>query len=272
MELKHLTGIAELKVRLDNHPLYLEVRSLDDLRRFMEHHVFPVWDFMSLLKYLQRHVAPTDVPWLPTRNAEVTQMQRFINEIVLGEETDEGLPGRKGKPAFVSHFDLYIGAMEEIGADTKPVLAFLKAVRTKGIDAALARRDVPEPARRFMAQTFGFIASDKPHVVAAAFALGREQVIPGMFRKLLAEMGVARNNAPLFHYYLDRHIHLDDEFHGPLSLQLLDKLCDGSAAKRQAAARAGCAAIAARIEFWDGVRAALADPNTRQPARGRVRS
>jgi len=268
MNLSDFFDVSELKAALDSHPIYSEIRSLASLRRFMEHHVYSVWDFMSLLKYLQHHVAPATVPWLPTRDAGLTLMQRFINEIVLGEETDEGLLNAKGSPDFISHFDLYLGAMNEVGADTKPVLSFLKAVRTRGIDAALAgQKNIPAPARRFMMQTFAFIATDQPHVVAAAFALGREQVIPGMFRKLLAEIGVSRDKAPLFHYYLDRHVHLDDELHGPLSLQLLEKLCGSSAAKRRAASKAGCAAIAARIEFWDGVRLALNKSETRQTAR-----
>jgi hypothetical protein len=257
MNIADFSNIPELKTRLDQHPLYGSVRTLDDLRCFMEHHVFPVWDFMSLLKYLQGAVAPAGVPWLPTGNAQATSAQRFINEIVVGEETDEGLPDAQGQPTFVSHFDLYLGAMDEVGADTRPVRAFLKAVKKQGVAAALKNADIPEPSRRFMATTFGFLATNKPHVVAAAFALGREQVIPGMFRALLADMGISKKKAPLFHYYLERHVHLDDEFHGPLSLRLLGQLCGDSAKKRHAAEKTAHQAIEARITLWDGVRTQL---------------
>ncbi|MDO8208433.1 MAG: DUF3050 domain-containing protein [Gallionella sp.] len=257
MEISDFTGVPELKTRLDQHPLYASVRTLDDLRCFMEHHVFPVWDFMSLLKYLQGEIAPAGMPWLPTGNTDTTSVQRFINEIVLGEETDEGLPDAMGNPTFISHFDLYLGAMEEVGADTRPVRAFLKMVKKHGIAEALQHADIPAPSRRFMASTFGFLVTDKTHVVAAAFALGREQVIPGMFRALLADMGISKEKAPLFHYYLERHIHLDDEFHGPLSLRLLGQLCGDSANKQRTAAKAGRQAIEARITLWDGVRAVL---------------
>ena len=264
MELAELPDMDELKSRLDRHPLYAEVRTLDDLRCFMEHHAFPVWDFMSLLKTLQGQVATTTAPWLPTQDADATLARRFINEIVLGEESDEGLPDAQGNPSFVSHFDLYLGAMEEVGADTQPVRAFLKAVKKRGIAAALKRDDIPEPSRCFTATTFEFLASGKPHVVAAAFAIGREQVIPGMFRALLAVMGIGRKRAPLFHYYLERHIHLDDEFHGPLSLRLLGQLCGDSAKKHRAAEKAGRQAIEARIALWDGVRAALPSQSKRR--------
>lgn len=264
MKISDFSGVSELKQQLDHHPVYASVRTMDELRRFMEHHVYSVWDFMSLLKYLQRGVAPANVPWLPTGNTTVTSAQRFINEIVLGEETDEGLPDAMGNPTFISHFDLYIGAMEEVGADTRPVLAFLKLVQKKGIEKALKSAKIPEPSRQFMQATFGFIATGKTHVVAAAFALGREQVIPGMFRALLADMSISKKKAPLFYYYLERHIHLDDEFHGPLSIKLLGHLCGDSAAKQRAAAKAGRAAIEARIAFWDGACTALASTSKKR--------
>lgn len=257
MKLSKFTGVPALKKQLDKHPVYGTVRNIDDLRTFMEHHVYSVWDFMSLLKYLQRDLAAAQVPWMPTGDATVTSAQRFINEIVLGEETDDGLPDAKGNPTYVSHFDLYVGAMEEVGADTAPVKAFIKSVQKNGIEKALKTAKIPEPARQFMQATFGFIGTEKTHIVAAAFALGREQVIPGMFRSLIADMNISKRKAPLFYYYLERHIHLDDELHGPLSLRLLKHLCTGSETKLRAASKAGRDAIEARIAFWDGVREAL---------------
>lgn len=257
MNLTDTLILPELRTRLDRHPLYASVRTMEDLRCFMEHHVYAVWDFMSLVKFLQGSVAPVSVPWLPNGNARSTLVQRFINEIVMGEETDEGLPDAKGNPTFISHFDLYLGAMEEVGADTRPVRAFLKAVKKKGLAAALLKSDIPEPSRRFMATTFGLLDTQKAHLVGAAFAMGREQVIPGMFRALLADMGISKKRAPLFHYYLERHIHLDDELHGPLSLQLLTQLCGDSAGKKKAADKVARQAIDARITFWDGVLGSL---------------
>lgn len=257
MKLSDFPGVTELKAQLDTHPLYGAVHTIDDLRCFMEHHVFPVWDFMSLVKFLQESVAPAGTPWMPTGNADLTSAQRFINEIVLGEESDEGLPDSKGHHTFVSHFDLYLGAMKEVGADTRPVQNFLKAVQKNGIKKALKSADIPEPSRRFMNTTFDFLASGKPHLIAAVFAFGREQVIPGMFRALLADIGINKKKAPLFHYYLERHIHLDDEFHGPMSLKLLDHLCGDSSKKRGVAEKAARQAIKARIALWDDVHAVL---------------
>ncbi|MBI5918237.1 MAG: DUF3050 domain-containing protein [Nitrosomonadales bacterium] len=244
--------IAGLRTRLAQHPIYAELRTLPDLRIFMAHHVHSVWDFMSLIKYLQHTVAPARWPWTPGRDASV---QRFINELVLEEETDAAGPGAPGE--FSSHFQLYLGAMREIGADADTPLRFVTLAGEQGIAAALASGLVPAPSARFNRLTFDFIASDKPHLVAAALALGREHVIPAMFRAFLANMAIGEKDAPVFHYYLNRHIHLDEDFHAPLSLRLLDALCGNDPAKLEEARIAAEQAVAARMEFWDGVQAAI---------------
>ena len=238
---------------LENHPVYGALNSLDDLRVFMAHHVFPVWDFMSLIKYLQNEIAPARFPWAPKADPEIV---RFINELVMEEESDQNVPGASG-PAFLSHFQLYCRAMEEVGIDAAPARTFTETAARDGIVTALDAGFAPDPAARFMEQTFAFIATGKPHVVAAAFAFGREQVIPAMFRAFLSDMGIGRAEAPAFHYYLERHIHLDEDFHGPMSLRMVEGLVDGNAARAREAETAAVEAIKARLAFWDGVRAAI---------------
>jgi hypothetical protein len=143
--------------------------------------------------------------------------------------------------------------MREIGADDARPRAFVEHVRRDGIDIALASDLIPAPSRDFTRTTFGFLGSGKPHVVAAALAIGREHVIPGMFRALLAGMDITEDDAPMFHFYLNRHIHLDEDFHAPLSLRLLEKLCDNRRERIDEAIEAAEQAITARLAFWDGV-------------------
>jgi hypothetical protein len=249
-----LSSLQEPRSRLDNHPVYKTVNDIDALRVFMSHHVYSVWDFMSLLKHLQHLVAPDGAPWMPVGDP---LLRRFINELVLEEETDEA-PQPDGTMSYASHFELYLLAMADIGVDTQRPLAFLDAVRGKGVAAALTTADIPEPARQFMKTTFGFIATGKPHVVGAALALGREHIIPPMFRALLAKMGYDAAKAPRFHYYLERHIHLDEDFHAPMSLRLLESLCGGDVTKIDEALAAARQAMEARIAFWNGVAGAIA--------------
>jgi hypothetical protein len=244
------TTIAGFQQRLNSHPIYQSLDSLEDLRCFKQHHIYSVWDFMSLIKYLQGIVAPVDWPWLPTDD---TGVRRFINELVLEEESDTfTLPGSDTEQN-LSHFQLYCGAMREIGADDSRPRTFVECVRSDGIEAALESDLIPGPSRDFTRTTFGFLASGKPHVVAAALAIGREHVIPGMFRAFLGGMGITEQDAPMFHFYLNRHIHLDEDFHAPLSLRLLEALCDNRRERLDEALEAAEQAIAARLAFWDGV-------------------
>ena len=242
--------IAGFRHQLENHPVYEAVRSLAELRGFMEHHVYSVWDFMSLIKYLQTSVAPATYPWVPRGEGSV---RRFINELVLEEESDEtGIEGQ-----YLSHFELYQQAMSEIGADTGPSTRFVDTVGRDGIDLALQTPGIPVPSREFTATTFRILQDNKPHEVAAALALGREHIIPAMFRSILARIGVSDQQAPTFHFYLNRHIHLDEDFHAPLSLRLLNVLCAGEDSRIEEALDAARSAVEARIAFWDGVLAAI---------------
>jgi len=246
--------VADLGTPLNTHPLYAAVQNLDDLRLFMAHHIYSVWDFMSLLKCLQGHIAPTTLPWKPRGSAEV---RFFINQIVVGEECDDGLPDAAGNPTHASHFELYCDAMREVGADPAPAIRFAAVAADQGIDAALALGIAPPAAVTFMRSTFGFIATGKPHIAGAAFALGREHIIPAMFRALLGKMGIDAKTAPAFHFYLERHIHLDEDFHAPLALRMVNELIGGDPAKLAEAQAAARQSVQARISFWDGVQKAL---------------
>jgi len=90
--------LTPYKKQLIHHPIYSNIASKDDLRLFMEDHVYAVWDFMSLVKKLQLELTTTSLPWQPpTDNATA----RLINEIVWGEETDLDKDGKA-----VSRFEM----------------------------------------------------------------------------------------------------------------------------------------------------------------------
>ena len=242
--------LAPLRTELGNHSLYAEMSSIEDLRLFSESHVFAVWDFMSLLKALQQMLTCTKVPWLPTRSAA---SRRFINEIVLGEESDE-FDGR-----CLSHFELYKQAMIELGADVRPIDRFVEALSNgRRIDDALQEAAAPEEASRFVQMTFTTIGQDKQHVVAAAFAFGREDVIPEMFRSLVESLSrrfPARLDTLLV--YLQRHIDVDGDNHGPMALRMIAELCGEDQLRWDEAARAAEQALTARLEFWDAIQSRI---------------
>ena len=227
------------RARLNEHPVYAAIETVDDLRCFMEHHVYSVWDFMSLVKTLQAATAPTTTPWRPQGDSAV---RRFINELVLEEESDRAWPGDESS-GFCSHFELYQQAMREVGADPGACVKFVDQASREGVGQALAQADIPLPSRRFTRATFDFIASGRSHEVAAALAVGREHIIPAMFRGILKRFGIATDEAPVFHYYLNRHVHLDEDFHAPMSIRLMEALCANDPIKEAQAAEAGRRAV-----------------------------
>jgi len=239
---------------IESHPVFGSVQSEAQLRLFMETHVFPVWDFMSLLKFLQAELAPSTWPWMPRPHGDLV---RLINDIVTGEECDKLPKSHRKESSHASHFDLYLMAMREVGADTAPITAFLGIVRSQGLDAALDAPMVPEPSRAFMKETFALLREGKTHKVAASFSFGRENVIPGMFNSLLAKLGIGEDRAPIFHYYLKRHAELDGDEHGPAALRLVATLCGDDPAKLAEAIEAAKDALSSRARLWDRVLKAL---------------
>jgi len=237
---------SELRQRLLNHPLYESIDSVDGLRLFMREHVFAVWDFMSLLKRLQQLVTCCAVPWLPPADASLA---RFINEIVVGEECDED-----GQGGFASHFELYLSAMDQVGADSRPIRQFLAELKAgDSVSSALSHAQILPQTKQFVLSTLSFTSQGSPHEVAAAFFYGREDVIPEMFARLVKSLPARGIAVERMAHYLNRHIELDAEDHGPLASRMLDRLCDQQPIRKQQAEAAASAAIRQRILLWDGI-------------------
>ncbi|MEL0098404.1 MAG: DUF3050 domain-containing protein [Opitutae bacterium] len=244
--------VADAWEKLEKHPIFNSLNTLDDLRVFMEHHVYAVWDFMSLLKELQAKLAPHGSPWLPKQNAQVV---RLINEIVLEEESDLAIPDMPN--VFASHFEIYLNSMKEVGASTSQIEQFLEVLGGDGLADALVADFVPSPARKFMAVTFETIQFGKAHEIAASFAYGRENLVPVMFARILQNFQVSSMEAPLFHYYLERHAQLDGEQHGPMAEKLVNSLTKGNPIKQEEARKAAEKSIEVRAQFWNEVLLAM---------------
>jgi DUF3050 family protein len=225
------------------HALYRELETREDLRRFMESHVFAVWDFMSLLKRLQQALTCVTVPWVPPLSPRVT---RFVNQAVLNEES-----GIDSTGTYASHFQVYHRAMRDIGADTTHIDAVIASVEQgSGFRAELT----PEPARSFVLNTFRLLERGKIHEIAAAFAFGREDIVPEPFRALIESLDAAQPGLyQHVHYYLDGHIGGSEPEHTPVALTMLHDLCGDDAEKWRDAAVAVDSAVAARLSLWDGI-------------------
>ncbi|MFK2824470.1 DUF3050 domain-containing protein [Bacillus sp. B190/17] len=242
----NITKLETIRDELLTHPLYREVNTPDRVKVLMKHHVFAVWDFMSLLKRLQQSVTSISVPWMAY---DIPSYTRFINEIVLAEESDED-----GKGGYISHFQLYVDAMEECGADTAPIHAFLQALKD-GMDHedALKQEIVPPSAAQFTAFNLDLSLKGKVHEVASAFFYGREGLIPDMFQLLVDALQNEGSSNERLDYYLKRHIELDEDEHGPLAERLLHDLCGDDAEKKEDALKVAELSLQMRKHLWDGV-------------------
>jgi hypothetical protein len=237
-------AITPLRNQVVGHPIYKNLDGLNDVVAFMENHVFAVWDFMSLLKQLQRDLTCVHVPWVP---AGPRASRRLINEIVLVEESDEFQDG------YISHFELYLKGMAQAQADTSTIHAFLELLESgTDVPKALEMAQVPGPAADFVNRTWSIIGDAPIHCQAAAFAFGREDLIPEMFEHIV---GIADPGGRLEHFkdYLARHIEVDADEHTPMAMQMLIDLCGDDEEKWTECARTVRSALAARISLWDGI-------------------
>ena len=246
----HQTLLEQKQLQLCGHPLFTEINSINKLQLFMESHVFAVWDFMTLTKRLQQDLTCTQLPWLPPTDPHAA---RLINEIVLGEESDE-----HPRQGYCSHFELYLEAMAEVGANTCAIDHFI-ALQRQGLDASAALLEVAAPpgVARFVSATLQIALSTPTHCVAAAFLHGREHVIPAMFKRILQSDELIQHQAPTLYGYLARHIELDTEDHAPAAQLLLERLISADPTYPPQAHNTALAAVESRITFWDQVRASL---------------
>ena len=239
--------ISPLRKALLEHRLYAELKNLGQLQVFMEHHVFAVWDFMSLLKALQRGLTCVETPWLPVGEP---RLRRLINQIVLGEESDMTESGE-----VVSHFELYLRAMRQIGADTTRIEHFVLSLRAgRSVEAALEEAALPVCVKEFVLHTFRVVSSGQLHELAAVFTYGREDLIPDMFGALVAQLDRDfPGRLTTFRYYLQRHIELDGDEHGAMGREMVELLCGGDLVRQEEARTAAVCALQARLRIWDGI-------------------
>lgn len=241
-------NLLDLRLKLENHELYSSISSVDDLKVFMSHHVFSVWDFMNLLKTLQKALTCTEIPWKPVSH---TENARLINEIVLEEESDS-IDG-----VHTSHYAFYVSALKELDPHHTAIDTFLARLHAgDSYQELIALQEIPASVKPFLQSTVSFL--EGPIVgVAAAFTFGRESIIPPMFQRLVDNPALsAEPKIKKFLDYLLRHIELDGGHHSLLAQRMVANLCRSSE-DWIIAENTARLSLEARIVLWDGILDAL---------------
>lgn len=240
--------IEPQKEQLLQHSLYNKVKTIADLNFFLENHVFAVWDFMSLLKALQGKLTCTTTPWFASDNPETRYL---INEIVLAEESDVTIDGRRQ-----SHYEMYIEAMKSCGANTNGIEDFISEINSiRNIFVAIKKSNLHPNIKAFLDFTFRVIDQGKSHEIAAAFTFGREDLIPSMFTVILKNFQVNFPDTDLSKliYYFERHIELDADEHGPMAMKMITELCGTDEQKWTEVEVISVLALEKRIGLWDAI-------------------
>ena len=244
-------SIEPLRQQIIHHKLYAEIKDIEDLKVFMQYHVYAVWDFMSLLKSLQNNLTCTSVPWFPKGSADTRYL---INEIVAGEESDIDSFGIRK-----SHFEIYLDAMAQCDADTTQIETFISTLKnTKELHLAFVKSATPAAASDFVAYTFKMIESNQSHLQSAVFTFGREDLIPAMFISIVNDVHQQfPDSISIFKYYLERHIEVDGDHHSHLALEMTANLCGTDEQLWAAATEATIESLQKRIDLWDGALAEI---------------
>lgn len=246
------------------HPLFKALMSLEDIQIFMQHHVYAVWDFMSLVKGMQQQLTCTTWPWFPKGQGEIRYL---INEIVLGEESDIDADGNR-----MSHYEMYLDAMKQCGSDISSILTFTYILsRTGNIQRAFLSSNTPETVRQFNSGTMQLLQTGKIHELASAFTFGREELIPDMFLEVVQQLDESLpNKLSKFRYYLLRHIEVDGDHHQHLAFRMVENLCGTDAGLWKEAETAAIEALQMRKILWDGIYEEIAAHRTYSSAMAEI--
>ncbi|KOY51772.1 DUF3050 domain-containing protein [Polaribacter dokdonensis] len=152
-----------------NLELYSSIENKKDVKSFMENHIFAIWDYMSLMRALENNLRDNSVPWFPSNNGKNL---KILYKILDEEEYTIDASG-----SVKSYFEMYLEAMEEIGANTSDILNILSHSKTINlIDEALNLTGMNIESFYYTRFIYTIIKSQKPHLMAIVFALSKELV------------------------------------------------------------------------------------------------
>ena len=138
-------------------------------------------------------------------------------------------------------------------------ISFISYMRDdESISDALRKVEVDVVVADFVQFTFDTINTKKDHLIASVFAFGREGLIADMFIEILNHS--SQINQAAYHsmiYYLERHIELDGDEHGPMAMKMIQELCGNDEKKIEETIIYAKKALKWRIRLWDKIADAI---------------
>lgn len=141
--------------------------------------------------------------------------------------------------------------MKQANVDTSNILKFIQSLQNGlSYEESIMSSGASNHAKKFVNKTISF-ARSPIHIAVSVFCLTREGIIPGMFTTLLKNLSDSKDLF-IFKWYINRHIALDSDSHGPLSMKLFKTVVD-TPKKEKEALEAALEALKARKEFMDEI-------------------
>ncbi len=238
--------ISELRNQLQNHKLYNSLKSIDDIKVFMEYHVFAIWSFALLLNNLQINMTEVRTSSI---SLEKSTDSVLINETVLEEEIETNKVSQTQ-----SHFEIYFDAMRQADARTNEINNFIKLIQfNNSVNYSLNKTNIDKRVADFVKFSFSVTKTNKPHLIASALIFGQEEVIPGMFIEILRNVDSENKFYNKLKYYLQGHIDLDIDKQRPLSIKIVSEICNNNQQKWDETITIAKQSLEKRIALWDAI-------------------
>lgn len=237
---------------LTQHPILHAVSDRAGLRVFMASHVYAVWTHISLVKRLQHELTSVAVPWVPPRSRHAA---RLINELVTGVECDLDADG-----APISHYELYLDAMQNVGADTRSIRRFVQLIddgSSSALERAFDSATTPQHVRTYVRHALRVARQGSLAQVMGCFLHERDISLQQSITRLLAEWTRTSPALPRLAYYLERHSQLECGRHAERLQRVVQELDSTSPRFADDVLASARESLGTRIRFWDGVLAEI---------------
>ena len=242
------------KIMLFNNKLFEQTFETSKVKIFMDSHVFAIWDYLTILKALQRKLASKNIRLL---DQDVPDLPFLINQIVINEEIEE--ESSQEYLSALGVYQLYINTMKEIGADINPITNFVESIKNEKYwkdalkETKSLYRYLPITTYDYLEHNLSVVDYAKIHELAGVFFFGREDIHCKFNLFLRGNQENAKNFSNLKNF-LQRHIDDDAKNKNPiLGEYILNLLCKNDETKWKEVETSVIEAIKKRNEFLDGI-------------------